>query len=70
MKKISFILFLLSFSLNAYISKFIEENYAKAKEAFSKENFNLINNRIDNYNFESEYDKSVFFHTLLTLEGI
>lgn len=54
-------MFLLSFSLYAYISKFIEENYAKAKEAFSKENFNLINNRIDNYNFESEYDKSVFF---------
>ncbi len=47
-----------------------KKNYAKAKGSFSKENFNLINERLDNYDFKNEYDKSVFFHTLLKLEEI
>ncbi|MCD2417187.1 exported protein A EppA [Borreliella burgdorferi] len=61
MRKISLLLFLLSINLNAFWSeKNIEENYAKAKKSFSKEDFNLIKNRLDNYGFENEYDKSKF----------
>ncbi|WP_418457455.1 exported protein A EppA [Borreliella andersonii] len=54
-------LFVLSISLNAFIYRSTEENYAKVKRAFSKEDFNLKNKRLDKYGFENEYDKSVFF---------
>ncbi|WP_419250446.1 exported protein A EppA [Borreliella afzelii] len=54
-------LFVLSISLNAFIYRSTEENYVKVKRAFSKEDFNLINKRLDKYGFENEYDKSVFF---------
>ncbi|MBB6208495.1 hypothetical protein [Borreliella lanei] len=27
---------------------------------FSKEDFNFINKRLDNYDFKDEYDKSIF----------
>lgn len=61
MRKISLLLFLLSINLNAFWSeKNIEENYAKAKKSFSENDFNLIKNRLDNYGFENEYDKSKF----------
>ncbi|MCD2401638.1 exported protein A EppA [Borreliella bissettiae] len=51
--------FILSFSLNAAIDeKGIKKNYAKAKKIFSKEDFNLIKNRLDNYGFVNEYTKS------------
>ncbi len=61
MRKISLLLFLLSINLNAFWSeKSIEENYAKAKKSFSENDFNLIKNRLDNYGFENEYDKSKF----------
>ncbi|WP_421136163.1 exported protein A EppA [Borreliella valaisiana] len=48
------LLFVLNFSLNAYMSEYAEKNYAKAKGSFSKENFNLINNRLNNYDIKSE----------------
>ncbi|MDK7384058.1 exported protein A EppA [Borreliella burgdorferi] len=61
MRKISLLLFLLSINLNAFWSeKNIEENYAKAKKSFSENDFNLIKNRLDNYDFVNEYDKSKF----------
>lgn len=67
MRKISLLLllFVLSISLNAYI----EENYAKAKRAFSEEDFNLLNKRLDNYGFENEYDKSGFFSYATEIRG-
>ncbi|AEL19398.1 exported protein A EppA [Borreliella bissettiae] len=53
--------FILSFSLNAFWSEEnIAENYAKAKKSFSEKDFNLIKNRLDNYSFENEFDKSKF----------
>ncbi|PRQ94725.1 hypothetical protein CV684_05575 [Borreliella burgdorferi] len=66
MKKIWLFLFLI-FNLNAYIDidklrkERKEHNFAKAKKTFSKEDFDLLNKRLDNYDFENEYDKSVFF---------
>lgn len=63
MKQISLLilLFVLSISLNAFMSKEdIDKNNAKAKKSFSEEDFNLINKRLDNYGFENEYDKSKF----------
>ncbi|PRQ97299.1 exported protein A EppA [Borreliella burgdorferi] len=61
MRKVFLLLFLfiLSFSLNAAIDETdIKKNYAKAKKIFSKEDFNLIKNRLDNYDFVNEYTKS------------
>ncbi|XPC98100.1 exported protein A EppA (plasmid) [Borreliella japonica] len=66
MKKISlvfFFLFVVSLSAN------VEENYAKAKRAFSKEDFNLINKRLDNYGFIDEYEKSYFFADAPQIRG-
>ncbi|WP_187983495.1 exported protein A EppA [Borreliella bavariensis] len=62
MKQISLLilLFVLSISLNAYMSEYIEKNYEKAKRTFSEEDFNLLNKRLDNYGFEDEYAKSRF----------
>ncbi|MGF7102218.1 exported protein A EppA [Borreliella kurtenbachii] len=61
MKKISLLLFLLSIHLNAFWSEEnIAENYAKAKKSFSENDFNLIKNRLDNYSFENEFNKSKF----------
>nr|WP_242423304.1 exported protein A EppA [Borreliella bissettiae] len=66
MKKIGLLLFLI-FNLNAYIDidelteERKEHNFAKAKKTFSKEDFDLLNKRLDNYDFANEYDKSVFF---------
>lgn len=58
MRNINLLIFLFLFVLS--LSANIEENYAKAKRAFSKEDFNLINKRLDNYGFKDEYDKSKF----------
>ncbi|WP_215539903.1 exported protein A EppA [Borreliella bavariensis] len=67
---IFFFLFVLIFSLNAFMSKEdIDKNYAKAKKSFSKEDFNLINKRLDNYGFENEYDKSFFFSYTPKIRG-
>ncbi|MBB6032123.1 MULTISPECIES: exported protein A EppA [Borreliella] len=61
MRKVSLLIFLFSFSLNAFMSKEdIDKNNAKAKKSFSEEDFNLINKRLDNYGFENEYAKSKF----------
>ncbi|ACN92847.1 exported protein A EppA [Borreliella burgdorferi] len=58
-KALLLLLFLFSFSLNAAIDeKDIKKNYARAKKIFSKEDFNLIKNRLDNYGFINEYTKS------------
>ncbi len=48
-------LFVVSLSAN------IEENYIETKRAFSEEDFNLINKRLDNYDFKNEYKKSHIF---------
>ncbi|MCD2386276.1 exported protein A EppA [Borreliella burgdorferi] len=64
-----FFLFILSFSLSAFKDKYIEERYKKAKKAFSKEDFNLINKRLDNYNFKDEEDKSFFFSYAPKIRG-
>lgn len=68
MKKISLFLFLflfLLFNLDAdmdkHTKKRIEKNYAKAKKAFSIEDFNLIDKRLDKYDFKSEVNKSILF---------
>ncbi|PRQ90789.1 exported protein A EppA [Borreliella burgdorferi] len=65
MRKVFLLLFLfiLSFSLNAaswWNERDIAENYAKARKHFSENDLNLIKNRLDNYGFENEYDKSKF----------
>lgn len=62
-------LFILNFSLNAYMSEYTEKNYAKAKGSFSKENFNLINERLNNYDFKNEYDRSKFFSYAPKIRG-
>ncbi len=49
MKKINLLIFLFLFVLS--LSANIEENYTETKRAFSKEDFNLINKRLDNYDF-------------------
>ncbi len=71
MRKISLLLFLfiLSINLNAFMSKYTEKHYTKAKKAFSKEDFDLLNKRLDNYDFESEYDKSIFFSYAPEIRG-
>ncbi len=58
MKKINLLIFLFLFVVS--LSANIEENYTETKRAFSEEDFNLINKRLDNYGFENEYDKSFF----------
>ncbi|WP_421136296.1 exported protein A EppA (plasmid) [Borreliella yangtzensis] len=70
MRKISLLIFLfvLSISLNSY-NAYTEENYEKAKRSFSKENFNLINERLDNYGFKDAEDKSVFFSYAPEIRG-
>lgn len=61
MRKVSLLLlFVLSISLNTFISKETKENYSKAKKAFSEEDFNLLNKRLDKYGFENDHDKSQF----------
>ncbi|WP_234929948.1 exported protein A EppA [Borreliella valaisiana] len=80
MRKISLltVLFVLSISLNAFMSKEMEKNYAKSKRAFSEEDFNLINKKLDNHVFAAaieirgelkklELKKKVFFWMLLML---
>ncbi|MBB6043648.1 exported protein A EppA (plasmid) [Borreliella yangtzensis] len=71
MRKISLLLllFVLSISLNAFMSEYTEKHYAKAKRAFSEEDFNLLNKRLDNYGFENEYDKSIFFSYAIKIRG-
>ncbi|WP_215536805.1 exported protein A EppA [Borreliella bavariensis] len=59
MKKINLSIFLFLFVLS--LSANIEENYTETKRAFSKEDFNLINKRLDNYDFKNEYEKSHIF---------
>lgn len=59
MKKISLLIFLFLFVVS--LSANIEENYTETKRAFSKEDFNLINKRLDNYDFKNEYQKNTFF---------
>ncbi|WP_418885358.1 exported protein A EppA [Borreliella carolinensis] len=59
MKKISLLIFLFLFVVS--LSANIEENYTETKRAFSKEDFNLINKRLDNYDFRNEYEKSHVF---------
>ncbi len=72
MRKISlllFLLFMLSIDLSAFMSQDIKKNYEKAKKAFSKEDYDLLNKRLDNYDFESEYDKSFFFAKAPEIRG-
>ncbi|ACJ73641.1 exported protein A EppA [Borreliella afzelii] len=59
MKKINLLIFLFLFILS--LSANIEENYTETKRAFSEEDFNLINKRLDNYDFKNEYEKSHVF---------
>ncbi len=56
-------LFVVSLSAN------IEENYTETKRAFSKEDFNLINKRLDNYDFKNEYEKSHVFSDAPRIRG-
>lgn len=69
MRKISLLLFLLSINLNAFMSEAIKKNYEKARKTFSKEDYDLINKRLDNYDFESEYAKSEFFANASEIRG-
>ncbi|WP_215537771.1 exported protein A EppA [Borreliella bavariensis] len=59
MKKINLLIFLFLFVVS--LSANIEENYTETKRAFSEEDFNLINKRLDNYDFKNEYEKSHVF---------
>ncbi|WP_425337216.1 exported protein A EppA [Borreliella tanukii] len=67
MKKINFLIFLFLFVLSLGAS--VEENYAKIKRSFSEEDFNLINKRLDNYDFKNEYEKSHIFSDAPRIRG-
>ncbi|MCD2375766.1 exported protein A EppA, partial [Borreliella burgdorferi] len=67
MKKISLLIFLFLFVVS--LSANIEENYTETKRAFSKEDFNLINKRLDNYDFKNEYEKSHVFSDAPRIRG-
>ncbi|WP_418909359.1 exported protein A EppA (plasmid) [Borreliella sinica] len=41
--------------------KWARSNYAEAEKYLSKEEIILIKNKLDKYNFQDEYEKSVFF---------
>lgn len=67
MKKISLLIFLFLFVVS--LSANIEENYTETKRAFSEEDFNLINKRLDNYDFKNEYEKSHVFSDAPRIRG-
>ncbi len=67
MKKINLLIFLFLFVVS--LSANIEENYTETKRAFSKEDFNLINKRLDNYDFKNEYEKSHVFSDAPRIRG-
>ncbi|MGF7102202.1 exported protein A EppA [Borreliella kurtenbachii] len=67
MKKISLLIFLFLFIVS--LSANIEENYTETKRAFSEEDFNLINKRLDNYDFKNEYEKSHVFSDAPRIRG-
>ncbi|AEL19388.1 exported protein A EppA [Borreliella bissettiae] len=67
MKKISLLIFLFLFVVS--LSANIEENYTETKRAFSEEDFNLINKRLDNYDFRNEYEKSHVFSDAPRIRG-
>ncbi len=46
-----------------------KKNYEKAKKAFSIGDYDLINKRLDNYDFENEYEKSNFFARAPEIRG-
>ncbi|MCD2331689.1 exported protein A EppA [Borreliella burgdorferi] len=67
MKKINLLIFLFLFVVS--LSANIEENYTETKRAFSEEDFNLINKRLDNYDFKNEYEKSHVFSDAPRIRG-
>ncbi|ADQ31516.1 BapA (plasmid) [Borreliella burgdorferi JD1] len=67
MKKINLLIFLFLFVVS--LSANIEENYTETKRAFSEEDFNLINKRLDNYDFKNEYEKSHVFSDAPIIRG-
>nr|AAO33431.1 EppA [Borreliella burgdorferi] len=69
MRKISLLLFLLSINLSAFMSETIKKNYEKARKTFSKEDYDLINKRLDNYGFINEYGKSELFANASEIRG-
>ncbi|WP_420025092.1 exported protein A EppA (plasmid) [Borreliella yangtzensis] len=67
MRKINFLMLLFLFVLS--LSANIEEDYVKTKRSFSEEDFNLINKRLDNYDFKNEYEKSHVFSDAPKIRG-